>query len=273
MKNAKIIAVANNKGGVGKTTVTLNFGYALAEQGYRILLVDIDPQANLTKGLGIIDCKEEPHTICEPIWGVISQARVPASLEYIKHRNGIDFIPANNTLSVLEIAMAGIAQRDGILRSILSEMRESYDYIIVDCPPSPGLLTINALIASDSVLIVTILEDDSTEGVKMLMELIALAQKNSNRPLPIDGILINRVDPRLTLSRKVTEDLSALAGSSIRIFDTQIPEATQFGLAKKEHISIFEYVPRKKKRDQVAGAAAYRQFVKEYLGRGACVNE
>lgn len=261
MNDCKIIAVANRKGGVGKTTVSLNLGYALAQENYRVLLVDFDSQANLSKGLGIADPAKDTQTICQPMWADMRDLEMPEKASYIKERGKLHFISCNETLSVLELEMVGAMRREYILRNILDELRVDYDFILIDCGPSLGILTVNALMAADSVLIVSTPESDSNEGTKLLVKSIQLVRKKYRHMLEVDGILMNMVVDRMILTREMLEQTRQDFGEAVPVFETMIPRTAQFGRSKKAQLSIFEFAPKGK------GAAAVSAFCKEFLLR------
>lgn len=267
MKDCKIIAAANRKGGVGKTTVTLNLGYALAESGYHVLLVDFDSQANLSKGLGIAEPANDENTICQPMWADMRDFDPPDKDSYIKHHGKIDFISCNETLSVLEMEMVGAMRREYILSNILEELRPDYEFIFVDCGPSLGVLTVNALMASDSVLIVSTPESDSNEGTKLLVKSIQLVRKKYKHMIEVDGILMNMVVERMILTREMLEETKKDFGEAVTMFQTVIPRTSQFGRAKKAQQSIFEFASKGK------GAAAFYDFSKEFLAEGGYTYE
>lgn len=267
MNDCKIIAAANRKGGVGKTTVSLNLGYALAEQGYRVLLVDFDSQANLSKGLGITEPAKDENTISQPMWADMRDLEPPEKNSYIKHRGKLDFISCNETLSVLELEMVGAMRREYILSNILDELRPDYDFILIDCGPSLGVLTVNALMAADSVLIVSTPESDSNEGTKLLVKSIQLVRKKYKHLIEVDGILMNMVVDRMILTREMLEETKRDFGEVVKVFETVIPRTSQFGRAKKAQQSIFEFASKGK------GAAAIADFCKEFLKSGGYIHE
>lgn len=262
MNDCKIIAVANRKGGVGKTTVSLNLGYALAEQGYRILLVDFDSQANLSKGLGIAEPAKDENTICQPMWADMRDLQMPDKANYIKTCGRLHFISCNETLSVLELEMVGAMRREYILSNILEELRHDYDFILIDSGPSLGVLTVNALMAADSVLIISTPESDSNEGTKLLVKSIQLVRKKYKHMIEVDGILMNMVVDRMILTREMMEETRCDFGEAVTVYQTTIPRTSQFGRAKKAQQSIFEFAPRGK------GAAAMRVFCQEFIAEG-----
>lgn len=266
MNGCKIIAVANRKGGVGKTTVSLNLGYILAEKGWRTLLVDFDSQANLSKGLGISDPAREENTICQPMWADMRDLDTPDKTAYIKQRDKLRFISCNETLSVLEMEMVGAMRREYILKNILDELRPDYDFILIDCGPSLGVLTVNALMAADSVLVVSTPESDSNEGTKLLVKSIQLVRKKYRHMLEVNGILMNMVIDRTILSREMMAETKRDFGEAVTVFRTTIPRTSLFGRAKKAQKSIFEYASKSK------GAAALFEFCEEFLRSGGYEN-
>lgn len=266
MNDCKIIAVANRKGGVGKTTISLNLGYALAERGHRTLLVDFDSQANLSKGMGISDPAKDEHTISQPMWADMRDLDLPAKESYIKQCGKLNYISCNETLSVLELEMVGALRREFILKNILDGLRPHYDFIFIDCGPSLGVLTVNALMAADSVLIVSTPESDSNEGTKLLVKSIQLVRKKYRHMIAVDGILMNMVVERMILTREMFQETKRDFGEVVRVYDTTIPRTSQFGRAKKAQKSILEYAPSSK------GSTAIRDFCCEFLMAGGYTN-
>lgn len=266
MNECKIIAVANRKGGVGKTMVSLNLGYALAEIGHRVLLVDFDSQANLSKGLGIADPARDEHTISQIMWADMRDLNMPDKNSYINQHKKLNFISCNETLSVLEMEMVGAMCREYILKNILDQLRADYDFIFIDCGPSLSILTINALMAADRVLIVSTPESDSNEGTKLLVKSIQLVRKKYRHLVEVDGILMNMVADRMILTREMIEETRRDFGEAVTVYRTTIPRTSQFGRAKKAQKSIFEFAPKSK------GAAAMQEFCQEFIMEGGYTN-
>jgi chromosome partitioning protein len=226
---ARVIAIANQKGGVGKTTTAINLGASLAVAEQRVLVIDIDPQGNATSGLGVR--KEEGlHTVYDVL---VDGREVSASTVRGLHFDTLDLVPSNRDLVGAEIELVDRSGREHILRAALEPVRDQYDFILVDCPPSLGLLTLNTLTASDAVLIPIQCEFYALEGLSQLLGTVRLVQRNLNPGLEIEGVLLTMFDRRLNLSRQVAEEAREYFGA--KVFETTIPrnvrlaEAPSFG--------------------------------------------
>jgi chromosome partitioning protein len=224
----KIIAIANQKGGVGKTTTAVTSGAGIASAVYSVLVVDIDPQANTTSGFGISsnDVKKSVYEVL--VEGLdVNQAVLPTDLQYL------DVMPAHIRLVGAEVELVGTISREKILQSALKELQQKYDYVLVDCPPSLGLLTLNALTAADSVLIPIQCEYYALEGLSQLLNTVRLVQKHLNPALEIEGVLLTMFDGRLNLSRQVAEDVKKYFGDkvfkSIILRNVRLSEAPSHG--------------------------------------------
>lgn len=267
MHENKIISIASRKGGVGKSTTARNLGYYLAEQGYRVLIADTDSQGNLSTGFGEPKTATTAGTLVEPMWAVMQDEPVPSNESFIKHSGKLSYIPCNESLAALELQMVGIIQREYILSNALESIKSAFDFILLDCGPSLGLMTVNALVASDSVLIVSSPEEDSNTGAELLVKSIQQVRKNLNKRLSVEGILMNMVVERSTLSRDMLKRAQDTFGEVINIYDTKIPRTLQIGKAKSEQKSIFEYAPRSK------ASIAFESFGREFLLNGGYTNE
>lgn len=226
---SRVIAIANQKGGVGKTTTAINLGAALAVAEQRTLIIDIDPQGNATSGLGLEGRGSRPT-----VYDVLVERRPVAScIARGMHFDHLDLLPSTKHLVGAEIELVGEGQRESILRTALEPIRDEYDFILVDCPPSLGLLTLNTLTAADSVLIPIQCEFYALEGLSQLLNTVRLVQKGLNPALEIEGVLLTMYDKRLNLSRQVAEEAVQYFGR--KVYRTQIPrnvrlaEAPSFG--------------------------------------------
>jgi chromosome partitioning protein len=252
---AKVLAMCNQKGGVGKTTSTINLGAALTEYGRRVLLVDFDPQGALSVGLGVA-----PHQLEHTIYNVLIENSVPAN-EIVMRTNvpDMDLLPSNIDLSAAEVQLVTEVGREHALLRVLRPVLESYDYVLVDCQPSLGLLTVNALAASDGVLIPLECEFFSLRGVALLIDTIEKVQQRLNPKLDITGILATMFDPRTVHSREVMNRVVEAFGETV--FDTVINRTVKFPETTVAGEPITRWAPRS------AGAKAYRQLAREVIAR------
>ncbi|MBQ0034534.1 MAG: ParA family protein [Bacteroidales bacterium] len=251
---AKIISLANQKGGVGKTTTAINLSAALAKEGLRVLLVDADPQANASSGLGI-DIRNLEATIYECLVNGIDPKLA------IQHTSveGLDLIPSHIDLVGAEIEMLGIEDRENIMKRILGSVEENYDYILIDCSPSLGLITVNALTASSSVVIPVQAEFFALEGIAKLLNTIKIIKSKLNPSLRIEGFLITMFDNRLRLSTQVYEEVRKHFGDLV--FQTVITRNVRLSEAPSHGLCVMDYDPSSK------GAKNYSQLAKELLQR------
>ncbi|OZM70862.1 chromosome partitioning ATPase [Amycolatopsis antarctica] len=252
---AKIMAMCNQKGGVGKTTSTINLGAALAECGRRVLLVDFDPQGALSVGLGI-----QPHELETTVYNVIMErsVEVASALRQTKLDN-VDLLPSNIDLSAAEVQLVAEVGREHTLLRVLRPVMDHYDYVLVDCQPSLGLLTVNALTAADGVIIPLECEFFSLRGVALLIDTIEKVRERLNPKLDITGILATMFDPRTLHSKEVMARVVEAFGDTV--FDTVINRTVRFPETTVAGEPITKWAPKS------AGAAAYRALAREVIAR------
>lgn len=238
---AEIITVANRKGGVGKTTTTLNLAYSLKELGKKVLVIDLDPQANLTRCFGIENANELTDTIGHLLMQELEEEESYSAKEYILSYDGIDFIPSSIYLSVIETQMKAETGSERILSSILEPMREQYDYILIDTSPSLNILTINAICATDTVLITADTQMFAMFGIDELLKTIKKIKKRVNLKLSVRGILLTMCDNRTNLSKLISEQVEETYGKKITVFQTKIPKTVKVGEAIYSGQSIKKY--------------------------------
>ena len=216
MNHCKTIAIVNQKGGVGKTTSTVNLGVGLAQAGNRVLLVDDDPQHSLTISLGIRNADDDLDiTLATAMQAEIRDEPVPWEEGIIHSGEGVDLLPANIELSGVEMSLFNAMSREQVLKSVLSRVKENYDYILIDCMPSLGLMSINALVAADSVIIPSAPDFLSTKGLNLLIRTISRVRRQINPKLKIDGILMTMVDGRTNNAKSIIASLRSTLGGSV----------------------------------------------------------
>ena len=223
MANCKVIAVTNQKGGVGKTTTTANLGIGLAQENKRVLLIDADAQNSLTLSLGYPKPDDLPVTLTDIIQSVIDDKPIPDGHGILHHGEGVDLLPANITLSGMEIRLINAMNRERALRTYINEIKPHYDYILIDCMPSLGIMPLNSLAAADSVIIPSQPSFLSAKGLDLLMHSISQVKRQINPKLKIDGILFTMVDSRTNEAKEIIASLRAHYGEKIRVFGTEIP--------------------------------------------------
>ena len=252
----KVIALTNQKGGVGKTTTALNLGVALVQQGKKVLLIDADAQANLTMSLGYNKPDDIPITITNVMQAIIDDQRIDMGKGILHHREGVDLLPSNIELSGFEVRLINTMSRERILKTYVNEVKKNYDYVLIDCMPSLGMMTINALAAADSVIIPTQPHYLSTKGLELLLRSVSKVKRQINPKLKIDGILATMVT-RTNIAKDIITTVRGAYGQNIKVFDTQIPHSVRAIEATVEGESIFTYDRNGKV------ATAYEQFGKE----------
>lgn len=251
---SKIIAIANQKGGVGKTTTCVNLAAYIAFMGKRVLIVDIDPQGNASSGLGI-EKRKLKHSVYSVLVGdaEAAEAVVPTGVPNLK------ILPSNIDLAGAEVELVSVEYREKVLKNVLSPLRNEFDYIFIDCPPSLALLTVNALTVSDSILIPIPGEFFALEGLSQLMNTIKLAKKILNPPLEVEGVALTMFDGRSNLANSVADEILKFFGK--KVFSTRIPRNIRLGEAPSYGLPIMQFDPKS------TGSLAYRALAEELLRR------
>lgn len=254
MQDTKVIAIANQKGGVGKTTTTVNLGACLAQDGKKVLLIDSDAQGNATSGLGVRkpDVKQDIYDV------LVNEVSIKETIIKTSREN-LSIVPATLQLAGAEIELTSMMARESRLKSALAEVSDEYDFILVDCPPSLGHLTINAFTASDAILIPVQCEYYALEGLSQLLNTVRLVQKHFNPGLEIEGVLLTMYDARTNLGAEVVEEVRRYFQE--KVYDTIIPRNVRLSEAPSHGKPIIDYDPRSK------GAEVYQALAKEVLVR------
>jgi chromosome partitioning protein len=256
----RTIAIAMQKGGVGKTTTTVNLAAALTEMGRRVLAVDLDPQGNLTQHAGLDPDRISP-TLYDALRAEVDGGAADLPAAVYRTAEGFDLLPSQPELSLVEVALINSLSRERVLAGLLGEIAPTYEYVLIDCNPSLGLLVINALTAADSVLIPIQTEYLAARGALMILSTIeTIRRKRLNPHLTIEGILLTMADSRATLTRDVQEAVQQQYGRDIRIFNTVVRRSVRFAESAAAGQSLLAYDPRS------PGANAYRAIAKEIEG-------
>lgn len=262
MPNCKMIAICNQKGGVGKTTTTVNLGVGLAMQGKKVLLVDADPQCDLTTCLGWSDTDNLKNTLSDKMMEVVRGSESNPLNGILHHKENVDLVPASSDLFDFEISLVTAMNREVILKNYLSEVKNKYDYVLIDCSPSLGMMTLNSLSAADSVIIPVQAHYLSAKCMTQLLRTVNKVKRYINPNLQIDGILLTIVDNRTNLAKSTVDTLRQNFGSHIKIYKSQIPMAIKAAEVASKGESIYAYEPKS------TVSKAYAEFTKELLADG-----
>ena len=255
----KIIAIANQKGGVGKTTTTSNLGIGLAKQGKRVLLIDADAQGSLTASLGFTEPDKLEETLATVMANIINDVEIKDDYGILRHEEGVDLMPGNIELSGLEVSLVNVMSRELVMRSYIEQVKERYDYILIDCMPSLGMITINAFACADSILIPVQAAYLPVKGLEQLIKTIGKVKRQINPKLSIEGILLTMVDSRTNYAKDITQKLREGYESTIGVFNTYIPFSVNAAECSLEGVSIYIHEPKGKV------AEAYKKLTEEVL--------
>lgn len=259
MAKATVMAVVNQKGGTGKTTTCENLGVGLAMEGKKVLLVDTDPQASLTICLGHPVPDQLSPTLSDMMGKILSEQPIAPDEGILHHSEGVDLMPANIELSGLEVSLVNAMSRETILKQYLDTVKQNYDFILLDCMPSLGMLTVNALAAADNVLIPVQAAYLPAKGLEQLLQTVNKVRRQINSKLRIEGILLTMVDSRTNYSKDISNLIRENYGGKLKVYKTDIPRSVRAEEISAEGTSIFKHDPKGKVAD------AYRVLTKEVL--------
>ena len=255
----KVIAIANQKGGVGKTTTTSNLGIGLTKQGKKVLLIDADAQGSLTASLGVQEPDRPEITLATIMSNIINDEEESPEYGILKHEEGVDFMPGNIELSGLETSLVNVMSRETVLRTYIEQQKDRYDYILIDCMPSLGMITINAFACADSILIPVQAAYLPVKGLEQLIKTIGKVKRQINPKLEIEGILLTMVDNRTNYAKDISTLLIENYGSRVKIFKESIPMSVRAAEISAEGVSIYQHDPNGKV------ASAYQSLTEEVL--------
>ena len=255
----KVIAIANQKGGVGKTTTTVNLGIGLANLGKKVLCIDADSQGNLAISLGVKEPDYLEYTLANVIRDICDEKEIENKRGILTHKEKVDFLPANIELADVEVQLINVIGREMMLKKYIEKVQDDYDYIIIDCSPNLGMITINALTAADAVIIPVQASYLPIKGLQQLIKTIGRVKRQLNPKLAIEGILITMVDGRTNYSKDIIEILNEQYGNAVRVFENTIPRSVKQDETAVSATSIYKYA----KNSNVA--KSYKNFVDEVL--------